>query len=40
MDNIWGVNLAKMQLISKFIKGIHFLCVIDIYSKYTWVVPL
>ena len=30
-----------MQLISKFNKGIRFLlCVINIYSKYTWVVPL
>ena len=30
-----------MQLISKFNKGFSFLlCVIDIYSKYTWVVPL
>ena len=30
-----------MQLISKFNKGIRFLlCVIDIYSKYAWVVPL
>ena len=30
-----------MQLISKFNKGFKFLlCVIDIYSKYTWVVPL
>ena len=29
-----------MQL-SKFNKGIHFLlCVIDIYSKYAWVIPL
>ena len=35
-DNIWGADLADMQLISKFIKGIRFvLCVIDIYSKYT-----
>ena len=30
-----------MQLISKFNKGFRFLlCVIDIYSKYVWVVPL
>ena len=30
-----------MQLISKFNKGFGFLlCVIDIFSKYTWVVPL
>ena len=30
-----------MQLISKFNKGFRFLlCVIDIYSKYAWAVPL
>ena len=30
-----------MQLMSKFNKGIHFLlCVIDIYSKYGFVIPL
>ena len=40
-DNIWGVDLANMQLISKFNKGIRFsLCVIYIFSKYVWVVPL
>ena len=40
-DNIWGADLADMQLISKFSKGFRFLlCVIDIFSKYAWVVPL
>ena len=40
-DNIWGADLADMQLISKFNKGFRFLlCVIDIFSKYDWVVPL
>ena len=40
-DNIWGTDLADMQLISKFNKGFIFLlCVIDIFSKYAWVVPL
>ena len=40
-DNIWAADLADMQLISKFNKGFKFLlCVIDIYSKYAWVVPL
>ena len=30
-----------MQLISKFDKAIRFLlCVIDIFSKYAWVIPL
>ena len=34
-DNIWGADLADMQLISKFNKGFRFLlCVIDIFSKY------
>ena len=40
-DNIWGADLADMQLISKLNKGFRFLlCVIDIFSKYAWVVPL
>ena len=40
-DNIWGADLADMQLISKFNKRFRFLlCVIDIFSKYAWVVPL
>ena len=30
-----------MQLLNKYNKGIRFLlCVIDIFSKYAWVVPL
>ena len=40
-DNIWGADLADLQLISKFNKGFIFLlCVIDIFSKYAWVIPL
>ena len=40
-DNICGVDLADMQLLSKFNKGYRFLlCVIDIFSKYAWVIPL
>ena len=41
VDNTWGADLANMQLLRKFNKGIHFLLyVIDIYSKYTWVIPI
>ena len=40
-DDIWGVNLADMRLLSKFNKGFRFLlCFIDLFSKYTWVIPL
>ena len=40
-DNVWGADLADMQLLSRYNKGIRFLlCVIDIFSKYAWVVPL
>ena len=40
-DNIWDVDLADMQLLSKFNKGFRFLfCVIDIFSKHAWVIPL
>ena len=35
------VYLVDMHLLSKYNKGIRFLlCVIDIFSKYAWVVPL
>ena len=40
-DNIWGVDLADMQLWSIFNKRFRFLlCVINIFSKYAWVIPL
>ena len=40
-DNIWGVDLADMQLISIYNKGIRYLlCVIDLFSRYAWVIPL
>ena len=40
-DNIWGADLADMQSIIKSKKGFRFLsCVIDIYSKLAWIVPL
>ena len=36
-----GVNLADMQSLSKYNKGIKYLlCAIDLLSKYAWVVPL
>ena len=40
-DNIWGVDLADMHLISKYNKGIRYLlCAIDLFSKYAFAVPL
>ena len=41
IDNILDADLVDIQLISKFNKGYRFLlCVIDIYSKYAWIIPL
>ena len=41
IDNIWGVDLADMQSLSKYHKGMKYLLrAIDIFSKYAWVVPL
>ena len=41
LDNIWGADLADNQSVSKFNKRIRFLlCVIDIFSKHAWVIPL
>ena len=40
-DNIWGVDLADMQSLSKYNKGNKYLlCAIDLFSKKAWPVPL
>ena len=40
-DNICGVDLADMRLLSKQNKSIRYLlCAIDLFSKYAFVVPL
>ena len=40
-DNIWGVDLADMQSVSRKNKGIKYLlCAIDLFSKYAFVIPL
>ena len=40
-DNIWGLDLADMQSLSKYNKGIKYLlCAIDFFSKYAWVIPI
>ena len=37
-DNIWGVDLADMQSLSRKNEGIKYLlCAIDLYSKYALV---
>ena len=40
-DNIWGVDLADMQSLSRKKKGIKYLlCAINLYSMYAFVIPL
>ena len=40
-DNIWGVDIADMQPLSRKNKVIKYLlCAIDLYSKYAFVIPL
>ena len=40
-DNIWGVDLADMQSLSRKNKGIKYLlCAIDLHNKYAFVIPL
>ena len=40
-DNIWGVDLADIQSLSRKNKGIKYLlCAIDLFSKYAFVIPL
>ena len=41
VDNIWFADLEVMQLITKYNTMIKFwLRVNNIYSKYTWIIPL
>ena len=38
---MWGTDLADMKFTYEFNTGFRFLlCVIDIYSKYAWVIAL
>ena len=40
-DNVWEVDLADMQSLSKKNKGIKYLlCAIDLFSKYAFAIPL
>ena len=39
MDNIWEDYLALMQLTCKYQEGDKS-CVIDVYSKYAWIILL
>ena len=40
-DNIWGVDLADIEYLSKYNKGNKYLlCAIDLFNKYAWVIPL
>ena len=40
-DNIWGVDLADVQSLSRKNKGVKYLlCAIDLHSKYAFVIPL
>ena len=41
IDKIWAADLIEMQKYSKWNKGVKYLLmVIDVFSKYGWIVPL
>jgi len=41
IDDTWSADLVDMQAFSKYNKGVKYLLtVIDIFSKYAWVIPL
>ena len=41
LETIFGVDLADLQWLGKYNKGIKYLlCEIDLFSKYAWVIPL
>ena len=40
IDEIWAADLVEMQQFSKWNKGYKYLLmVIDVFSKYGWIVP-
>ena len=40
-DNIWSTDLANMQSLSKYNKGVKYLlCAVYLFSKYGWIVIL
>ena len=41
IDRIWAADLVDMQAFSKYNKGVKYLLtVVDIFSKYGWMIPL
>ena len=41
IDKIWAADLVDMQAFSKFNRGVKYLlAVIDVFSKYGWLIPL
>ena len=41
IDKIWAADLVDMQAFSKFNRGLKYLLtVIDVFSKYGWLIPL
>ena len=40
-DNIWGIDLADMQSLSKYSKGVkHLLYAVDLFSRYAWIISI
>ena len=40
-DNVWGADLADMQSLSKYNKGIKYLlCTMFFFRKHAWVIPI
>ena len=41
IDRIWAADLVDMQVFTKFNRGVKYLlAVIDVFSKYGWLIPL
>ena len=40
IDKTWGADLVDMQLISRVNRGVFLLCVIEMFIRYLWVIPL
>ena len=40
-DNIWDIDLADVQWLCKYKKGVKYLlCATNLFSKYAWVLPI
>jgi len=41
LDEVWAMDLASLESLSSYNNGFKFiLCIVDVFSKFAWAVPL